>query len=85
MKSRSCYMKKIAHFQIPCDNNGNFLIDFETVNVFIKKLNEILQDDYYVVVSPFKPEYSEYLKEIPPDVAKDLPYDEWKDYVCYVM
>lgn len=78
-------MKKIAHFQIPYNNNGGFVFDFETVNNFYHILKEQLGEDYYVVVSPLEPEISEYLKNIPMEDLVDISYNKWTEYVRGIM
>lgn len=74
-------MKKIAHFQIPYNNNGDFVFDCKTVNDFYHILKEQLGEDYYVVVSPLEPEISEYLKNIPMEDLVDISYNKWIEYV----
>ena len=78
-------MKKIAHFQIPYNNNGGFVFDFKTVNNFYHILKEQLGEDYYVVVSPLEPEISEYLKNIPMEDLVDISYNKWTEYVRGIM
>lgn len=78
-------MKKIAHFQIPYNNDGNFMFDYETVNSFSRILREKLGEDYYVVISPLEPEISEYLKNISMEDLVDIPYNKWTEYVKSIM
>lgn len=78
-------MKKIAHFQIPYNNNGDFVFDFKTVNDFYHILKEQLGEDYYVVISPLEPEISEYLKNIPMEDLVDISYNKWIEYVKGIM
>lgn len=78
-------MKKIAHFQIPYNNDGGFVFDCETVNKFYHILKEQLGEDYYVVVSPLEPEISEYLKNIPMEDLVDISYNKWIEYVKGIM
>lgn len=78
-------MKKIAHFQIPYNNDGDFMFDYETVNNFYHILKEQLGEDYYVVVSPLEPEISEYLKNIPMEDLVDISYNKWIEYVKGIM
>lgn len=78
-------MKKIAHFQIPYNNDGGFMFDCETVNNFYHILKEQLGEDYYVVVSPLEPEISEYLKNIPMGNLVDISYNKWTEYVKGIM
>lgn len=78
-------MKKIAHFQIPYNNDGDFMFDYETVNNFYHILKEQLGEDYYVVVSPLEPEISEYLKNISMEDLVDISYNKWTEYVKGIM
>lgn len=78
-------MKKIAHFQIPYNNNGDFVFDYKTVNDFCHILKEQLGEDYYVVVSPLEPEISEYLKNVPMEDLVDISYNKWTEYVRGIM
>ena len=78
-------MKKIAHFQIPYNNDGGFVFDCKTVNDFYRILKEQLGEDYYVVVSPLEPEISEYLKNIPMEDLVDISYNKWIEYVKGIM
>lgn len=78
-------MKKIVHFQIPYNNNGDFVFDYKTVNDFYHILKEQLGEDYYVVVSPLEPEISEYLKNIPMEDLVDISYNKWIEYVKGIM
>ena len=78
-------MKKIAHFQIPYNNDGKFMFDYKTVNNFYRILEEKLGEDYYVVVSPLEPEISEYLKNIPMEDLVDISYNKWTEYVKSIM
>lgn len=78
-------MKKIVHFQIPYNNNGDFVFDYKTVSDFYHILKEQLGEDYYVVVSPLEPEISEYLKNIPMEDLVDISYNKWIEYVKSIM
>ena len=77
-------MKKIVHLQIPM-NNDSCLIDYETVYSFYERVKEILEDEYYVIVTPLEPTITEYIKNINIEELYDIPYNEWYNYIKYKM
>lgn len=77
-------MKKIVHLQIPM-NNDSFLIDYKTACSFYERVKEILEDEYYVIVTPLEPTITEYIKNINIEELYDIPYNEWYNYIKYKM
>ena len=74
-------MKKIIHLQIPMDDNGEFKLDYNTAEKFYRNVKEIVNDEYYVIVTPMEPTITEYIKNINMEELYDIPYDEWYDYI----
>ena len=74
-------MKKIIHLQIPMDIHGTFKLNYETVVSFYRKVKEIVDDEYYVIITPMEPTITECIKDINMEELYDVPYDEWYNYI----
>lgn len=74
-------MKKIINLQVPITEQGVSKLDHETVEKFYRKVKEIVNDEYYVFVTPIKPIITEYIKNINMEELYDIPYCDWYDYI----
>jgi hypothetical protein len=71
-------MKKVLHFKIPTDNDGNLLVSLDCIEQFAKYVAKHLSDEYKIFFSPFSMQMLDSNGEF---IEVEIPKIEFQEFV----